>query len=179
MCQQIVAAIIIYSVQLLSYVWLFATLWTAACQASLSITNSQSLLKLTSIKSVMPSNHLILCHPLLLPPSIFSRIRVFSNESLHIRWPQYWSFSFSIIPCSEYSGLISFRMDWLDLLAVQGTLKSLLQHHSLKASLLRHTAFFIVQLSHPYLTTGKTIALTRWTFWQSFVNFVYFLKINS
>ena len=144
---------------------LTATPRTAACQASLSVTNSQSLLKLTSIESVMPSNDLILCHPLLLLPSIFPSIRVFSNESvLHIRWPKYWSFSFSISPSNEYSGLISFRMDWLDLLAVQGTLKSLLQHHSSKASILRRSAFFMVQLSHPYMTTGKTIALTRWTF---------------
>ena len=141
------------------------TPWTAACQASLSITNSQSLLKLTPIESVMPSNHLILCCPLPLPPSIFPSIRVFSNESaLHIRWPKYWSFSFSSSPSNEYSGLISLRMDWLDLLAVQGTLKSLLQHHSSKASILWHSAFFIVQLSHPYMTTGKTIALTRQTF---------------
>ena len=132
--------------------------WTAAHQASLSITNSQSLLKLTSIESVMPSNHLILCRPLLLLPPIPPR--VFSNESaLRIRWPKYWSFSFSISPANEYSGLISFRMDWLDLLAVQGTLKSLLQHHSSKASILQWSAFFIVQLSHPYMTTGKTIAL--------------------
>ena len=153
------------SVQSLSRVWLFAIPWTAACQASLSITHSWSLLKLMSIESVMPSNHLILCHPLLLPPSIFPRIRVFSNESvLCIRWPKYWSFSFSIRPSNEYSGLISFRMDWLDLLAVQGTLKSLFQHCSSKASILHHSAFFIVQLSHPYMTTGKTIALTRWTF---------------
>ena len=124
-----------------------------------------SLLKLMSIESVIPPNHLILCHPLLLPPSIFPSIRVFSNESvLHIRWPKYWSFGFSISPSNEYSGLISFRIDWLDLLAVQGTLKSLLQHHSSKASILRCSAFFIVQLSHPYMTTGKTIALTRWTF---------------
>ena len=134
-------------------------------QASLSITNSQSLLKLMSIASVILSNHLILCCPLLLPPSMFPSIRVFSNESvLHVRWPKYWSFSFSISPSNEYSGLISFRMDWLDLLAVQGTLKSLLQHHSSKASVLRHSAFFRVQLSHPYMTTGKTIALTRRTF---------------
>ena len=131
----------------------------------MSITNSQSLLKLMSIKLVMPSNHLILCCPLLLPPSIFSSIRVFSNESvLHIRWPKYWSFSFNITPSNEYSGLLSFRMNWLDLLAVQGTLKSLLQHHSSKASILRLSAFFIVQFSYPYMTTGKTIALTRWTF---------------
>ena len=141
------------SVQLLGRVQLFVTLWTAACQASLSITNSWSLLKLMSIKSVMPSNHLILYHPLLLLPSIFPIIRVFSSESvLHIRWPKYWSFSFSISPSCEYSGLISFRMDWLDLLAVQGTIKSLLQHHSLKASILQHSAFFIVQLKsiHDY-----------------------------
>ena len=133
-------------------------------QASLSITNSQSLLKLTSIESVMPSNRLILCRPLLLLPSIFPSIRVFSDESvLCIRWPKYWSFSFSISPSNEHSGRISFRMDWLDLLAVQGTLKSLLQHHSSKASILWHSAFFILQLSHPFMTTGKTIALSRWT----------------
>ena len=142
-----------------------ATSWTAAHQASLSITNSQSLLRLISIESVMPSNNLILCRPLLLLPSIFFSIRVFSSESvLCIKWPKYWSFSFSISPSNEYSGLISFRMDWLDLLAVQGTLKSLLQHHSSKASILRRSAFFIVQLSHPYMTTGKTVALTRRTF---------------
>ena len=141
------------------------TRWTAARQASLSITTSRSLLKLMSIELVMPSNHLILCHPLLLPSSVFPRIRVFSNESvLGIRWPKYWSFSFNISPSDEYSGLISFRMDWLDLLAVQGTLKSLLQHHSSKASILWHSAFFMVQLSHPYMTTEKIIALTRWTF---------------
>ena len=141
------------------------TPWIAARQASLSITNSQSLLKLMSIELVMPSNHLILCRPLLLPPSIFPSIRVFFNESVfHIRWPKFWSFSFSTSPSNEYSGLISFRMDWLDLLAVQGTLKSLLQHHSSKASILQCSAFFTVQLSHPYMTTGETIALTRWTF---------------
>ena len=141
------------------------TPWTAACQASLSITKSQSLHKLMSIESVMPSNHLILCRPLLLPPSIFPSIRVFSNESaLCIKWPKYWSFSFNISPSNEHPGWISFRMDWLDLLAVQGTLKSLLQYHSSKASILQHSAFFIVQLSHPYMTTGKTIALTRLTF---------------
>ena len=141
------------------------TPWTAARQASLSITNSRSLLKLTSIESVTPSNHPILCHPLLLPPSIFPNIRVFSNESvLCIRWPKYWSFSFSISPSNEYPGLISFRIDWLDLLAVQGTLKSLLQHHGSKASVFQCSTFFIVQLSHPYMTTGKTIALTRRTF---------------
>ena len=137
----------------------------AACQASLSITNSQSLLKLMSIESVMPSSHLILCHPLLLLPPVPPSIRVFSNESTrHMRWPKYWSFSFSISPSSEHPGLISFRMDWLDVLAVQGTLKSLLQHHSSKASIFRHSTFFTVQLSHPYMTTGKIIALTRWTF---------------
>ena len=153
------------SVQSLSRVRLFVTPWTAARQASLSITNSWSLLKLMSIESVMPSNHFILCHPLLLPSSIFPSIRVFSNESaLHIRWPRYWTFSFNISPSSEHLGLIFFRMDWLDLLAVQGTLKSLLQHHSSKASILQCSAFFIVQLSHPYMTTGKTITLTRWTF---------------
>ena len=153
------------SVQLLSRVWLFSTPWTAACQTSLSITNSWSLLKLMFIESVMPSNHFILCCPLLLLPSIFPSVRVFSNESvLHIRWPKYWSFSFSIGPSNEYLGLISFRMDWLDLLAVQGTLKSLLQHHSTKASVLWHSAFFILQPLHSYMTTGKTIALTRWTF---------------
>ena len=149
----------------LSHVQLFETLWIAACQASLSITNTWSLLKLMSIKSVMPSNHLILCCPLLLPPSIFPGIRVFSNESvLLIRWPKYWGFSFSISPPNEYSGLIAFRMDWLYLLAVQGTLKNLLQHHSSKASILLHSAFFIIQLSYPYVITGKTKALTRWTF---------------
>ena len=153
------------SVQLLSHIRLFVTPWTAACQASLSITNSQSLLKFMSIESVMPSNHLILCRPLLLLPSVFPSIRVFSSESaLHIRWPKNWSFSFNISPSNEHPGLISCRMDWLDLLAVQETLKSLLQHHSLKASILRCSAFFIVQLSHPYMTTGKTIALTRRTF---------------
>ena len=138
---------------------------TAACQASQSITNSRSLAKLMSIVSVMPSNHLILCHPLLLLPSVFPNIRIFSNEPvLCIRWPKYWSFSFSISPSNEYLGLISFRIEWFDLLAVQGTLKSLLQHHSSKASILWCSASFIVQLSHPYMTTGKIIALTRWTF---------------
>ena len=146
------------SVQSLSCVQLFATLRTAARQASLSITNSQSLLKWMSIESVTPSNHLIPCHLLLLLPSIFPSIGVFPSESvLHIRWPKDWSFSFSISPSNEYSGLVSFRMDWLDLLAVQGTLESLLQHHSSKASFLQHSAFFIVQFSHPYMTTGKTI----------------------
>ena len=152
------------SVQSLSSVQLFATPWTAAHQASLSITNSRGLLKLTSIESVTPSHHLILCHPLLLLPSIFPSTRIFSNESVLIRWPEYWSFHFSISPSSEHPGLISFRMDWLVLLAVQGTLKSLLQHHSSKASILWRSAFFIVQLSHPYMTTRKTIALTIWTF---------------
>ena len=153
------------SIQLLSRVRLFATPWTAAHQASLSITNSQSLLKHMSIESVMPSNHLILCHPLLLLPSILPSISVFSNESvLRIRWPKYWSFSFIISPSNEHPGLIAFRMDCLDLLAVQGTLKSLLQYHISKASILWRSAFFIVQLSHPYTTTGKTIVLTRWTF---------------
>ena len=147
-----------FSVQLLSHVQLFVTSWTAALQASLSITNSQSFLKLMSIKLVKPSKHL-------LPPSIFASIRVFSNESvLRIRWPKYWSFSFNISLSNEYSGLISFRMDWLDLLAVQGTLKSLLQHHSSKASILWCSACFIVHLSDPYMTTGETVALTRWTF---------------
>ena len=153
------------SVQSLSRVWLFATLWTTACQASLSITNSWSPPKPMSIESVMPSNHLVLCRPLLLLPSIFPSIRVFSNESaLRMRWPTYWSFSFNISPSKEHPGLISFRMDWLNLLAVQGTLKSLLQHHSSKASILQCSAFFIVQLSHPTMTTGKTTALTRRTF---------------
>ena len=153
------------SVQLLSHVRLFATPWIAARQAFLSITNSWSSLRLTSIESVMPSSHLILCRPLLLLPPIPPSIRVFSNEStLRMRWPKYWSFSFSIIPSKEIPGLISFRTDWLDLLAVQRTRKSLLQHHSSKASILRCSAFFTVQLSHPYMTTEKTIALTRWTF---------------
>ena len=140
-------------------------LWTAVCQASLSITNTWSPLK---SMSVMPSNHLTLCHPLLLPPKIFLSIRDFSNESaLHIRWPKYWSFSFNISPSNEHPGLISFRMDWLDLLAVQGTLKSLLQHHSSKASILQHSAFFMVQPSHPYMTSGKAIALTSVTSWSA------------
>ena len=161
--------------QSLSHVQLFATPWTAACQASLSITNSRSLPKLVSTESVIPSNHLIFCCPLLLLPSIFPSIRVFSNKSvLHIRWPKYWSFSLNISPSKEYSGLISFRMDWLDLLADQGTLKRLLQHHRSKASILQCSAFFIVQLSHPYMTTGKTIALTRWTF----VGKIIFLLFN-
>ena len=163
------------SVQSLNHVRLFVTPWTTACQASLSITNSQSPPKPMSIDSVMPSNHLVLCCPLLLLPPIPPSIRVFSNEStLHMRWPKYWSFSFNISPSNEHPGLISFRMDRLDLLAVQGTLKSLLQHHSSKASILRCSAFFTVQLSHPYMTTGKTIALTRWTF----VGKVMFLLFN-
>ena len=153
------------SVQSLSRVWLFATPWTAARQASLSLTNSSSLLKLMSIESVMPSSHLILCCPLLLLPRTPPSIRVFSSEStLCMRWPKYWSFSFSVSPSNEHPGLISFRIDWLDLLAVQGTLKSLFQHHSSKASLCLCSPFFIVQLSHPYMTTRKTIVLTRQTF---------------
>ena len=153
------------SVQSLSHVWLFAIPGIISHQASLPITNSWSLTKLMSIKSMMPSSHCILCHPLLLLPPIPPSIRIFSSESiLCMRWPKYWSFSFSISSFNEYSGLISFRNDWLDLLAVQGTLKSLLQHHSSKASILRCSAFFIVQLSHSYVATGKTLALTRWTF---------------
>ena len=164
------------SVQSLSRVWLFVISWSTAHQVSLSITNSWCLFKLMPIESVMPCNHLILCPPLLLPPSIFPSIRVFSDESvLHIRWPKYWSFSFSINPSNGYSKLISFRMDWFDLFAVQGTLKSLLQHHSSKASILPHSIFFIVQLSHPYMNTGKTIALTR----QTFVGKVTFLLFNK
>ena len=166
--------LLFFSVQSLSCVRLFATLWTASCQASLSITNAQSLPKLMSMASVMPSNHLILCRPLLFPPSIFPKVRVFSNESvLHIRWPKYWSFSISISLSNEYAGLISFRMDLLNLLAVQGTLKSLLQHHSSKASILWCSAFFTVQFSHPYMTTGKTIA-----FRQTFVGKVMSLLFN-
>ena len=153
------------SVQSLSRISLFATPWITARQASLSITSSRSLLKLMSIESVMPSSHLILCRPLLLLPPIPLSNRVFSNGStLHMKWPKYWSFSFTVSPSNEHPGLISFMRDWLDFLAVQGTLKSLLQHHSSKASILWHSAFFIVQLSHPYMTTGKTIALTKWTF---------------
>ena len=153
------------SVQSLSHIRLFATPWTAAHQAFLSITNSWSPPKPMSIELVMPSSHLILCRPLLLLTSMFPSITVFSNKSvLHIRWPKYWSFSFNISPFNEHSGLISFRMDWLIIFAVQGTLKSLFQHHSAKASILWCSAFFIVQLSHPYMTTGKIIALTRWTF---------------
>ena len=153
------------SIQPFRHVRLFATTWTAACQAYLSITNSGSLLKLMSIQSVMPSNHPILCRPLLLPPSIFPSIRVFSNELvLRIMWPKYWRFSYNISPSSEYSGLISFRRDWLALLAVQGILESLLQHHSSKSSILWCSAFFTIQFSHPYMITGKTIVLTRWTY---------------
>ena len=153
------------NVQLLNNVRLFATPWTATCQSSLSFTISQSLLKFMSIESVMPSNHFILCHLLLLLPSIFPSIRVFSNElTLHIRWPKNWSFSFSISPSNECWGLISFTIDWFYLLVVQGMLKSLLQHHNSETSVLRYSSFFTVQLSHPYMTTGKTIALTRWTF---------------
>ena len=163
------------SVQLLSRVRLFANTWTAARQASLSITNSQSLLKLMSIEPVMPSNHLILCCLLLLPPSIFPSIRVFSKEAvLCIRWPKYWSFSFSISPSNEYAGMISFMMDWLDLHAVPGTLKSLLQHHSSKASVLQCSVFFIVQLLHPYMMTGKTITLTRWASFGKVMSAFYY-----
>ena len=163
------------SVQSLSHVRLFVTPWIAAHQASLPITNSRSLLKLMSIESVMPSSHLIFCHPLLLLPPIPPSIRVFSNESaLRMRWPKYWSFSFSISSSNEHPGLISFRMDWLDLLAVQGTLKSLLQHNSSKAAIFQRSAFFTVQLSHPYMTTGKTTALTR----RSFVGKVMSLLFN-
>ena len=162
------------ALQSLSHVQLFSTPWTAALQASLSVTNSQSLLKLMSFESVMPSNHLILCCPLLLLPSIFPSIRVFSSESvLLIRWPKYWSVSFCISPSNEYSGLISFRIDWLHLLAVQRTFKSLLQHHSSKASILWHSAYFMVQLSHPCMTNGKTIALTRWTFVNKVISLLF------
>ena len=160
--------------QSISYVQLFVTPWTAACQACLSIINSRSLLKLVFIELVMPSNHLILCHPLLLLPSFLSSIRVFSSESiLHVSWPMYWSFSFSITPSNEYSEVISFRIDWLDLLAVQGTLKHLLQHHSSKASILWHSGFFVAQLLHPYMTTGKTIALTKWIFVSNVVALLF------
>ena len=168
------------SVQSLSCVRLFVTPWMAACQASLSITNSRSSPKLISIESVMPSSHLILCRPLLLLPPIPPSIRVFSNEStLRMKWPKYWSFSFSIIPSKEYPELISFSMDWLTLLSVQGTLKSLLQHHSSKASILQCSAFFTVQLSHPYMTTGKTIALTRWTFVGNVMSLQYLDAISK
>ena len=167
----------VQSVQSLSRVRLFETPWTTALQASLSITNSQSPPKPTSIELVMPSNHLILHRPLLLLPSIFPSIRVFSNESaLRIRWPKYWTFSLNISPSNEHPGLISFRMDWVDFLAVQGTLKSLLQHHNSKASILRRSAFFTVQLSHPYMTTWKTIALTRWTFVDKVMSLLKVLK---
>ena len=162
-----------YSVQFSRSVWLFVTPWTAAHQVSLSIINSWSLFKPMTIELIMPSNHLILFCPLLLLPSIFPSIRVFSDESvLPIRWPKCWSFSFSISPSNEYSGLISYRMDWLDFLTVQGTL-SLLQHHSSKASILWHSAFFIVQLSHPYMITGKVIALTRWTFFGKVMSLLF------
>ena len=161
-------------VQSLSHVQLFAAPWTVAHQPSLSFNISQRVLKLMSIELVIPSNYFILCHPLFLLPSIFPSIRVFSNESvLHIRWTQYWSFSFSISPSNEYSGLISFRIDWFDLLAVQGTLKSLLQHHSSKASVFQCPVFFMVQLLHPYMTTGKTIALTIWTFVGKVMSLVF------
>ena len=169
-----------YSVQSLSHVRLFATPWTTARQASLSITNSQSTSKPMSLVLVVPSSHLILCHPLLLLPSIFPSIRVFSNESvLSIRWPKFWSFSFNIRPSNEHPGPISFRMDWLDLLAVRGTLKNLLQHHSSKASILWCSAFFIVQLSHPYMTTGKTIALTKWTFVGKVISLLFNMLSRS
>ena len=161
------------SVQSLSHVWLFATPWTAALQASLSFNNCWTLLKLMSIESVMPSNHLILCHPLLLLPSILPSIRAFSNESLlRMRWPKYWSFSLNIGPSYEHPGLISFRMDWLDLLTVQGTIKRL-QYHSSKASILLRLAFFTVQLSHPYMTTGKIITLTRQTFVRKVMSLLF------
>ena len=163
------------SVQSFSRVRLLVTPWIAACQASLFITNTQSSPKLMSIESVMPSSHLIFCCPLFLLPPIPPSIRDFSKEStLHMRWPKYWSFSFSISPSNEHPGLTSFRMDWLDLLAVQGTLKSLLQHHSSKASILWCSPFFMVQLSHPYMTTGKTIALTRWTFVSKVISLLFF-----
>ena len=166
------------SVQSLSCVRLFATPWTTAHQASLSITNSRSLPKFMFIEFVMPSNHFILCYLLLLLPSIFPNIRVFSNESaLRIRWPKYWHFSFNISPFNEHPGLISFRMDWLDLVAVQGTLKSLLQHHSSKTSILLHSAFLILQLSHPYMTTRKTIALTRQTFVDKVISLFFNLPV--
>ena len=166
-------------VQSLSHIWLFVTPWTAAHEASLSITISWSLLKLMTIELVMPSNHFIFYHPLLLPSSTLPSIRVFSNElALCIRWPKYWSFSFSIGPSNEYSGLISFIMDWLDLLAVHGTLKSLLQHHRTKTSILWCSAFYMVQLSHPYMTTGKTTALTMWIF-VSKIMFLLFNMLSS
>ena len=167
------------SVQWLSCVRFFATPWTAACQASLSITNSWSILKLMPVELVMPSNYFILCHSLLLPPSIVPSIRVFFKESvLCVRWPKYWSFSFSVSPSNEYLGLMSFRMDWLDLLAVQGTLKSLLQHHSSKTSILQHSAFLIVQLSHPYMANGKIIALTRWAFVRKVMSLLFICYLS-
>ena len=167
------------SVHSLSHVWLLVTPWISARQASLSITNSQSSFKLMSIESVMPSSHLILCCPLLLLPPIPPSIRVFSNEStLCMRWPKYWSFSFSISPSNEHPGMISSRMDWFDLLAVQGTLKSLLHYHSSKASILWHSAFFTVQLSHPYMTTGKTIALTRQTFVDKIMSLLFNMRLG-
>ena len=170
----------IRSVQLLNRVQLFETLWTAAHQASTSITNSQSLLKHMPMELVVPYNHLILCYPLLLLPSIFPSIRVFSNESvLLIRWPKYWSFSFSIRPSNEYSRLMPFGIDWLDRLAVQGAFKSLLQHHNAKASIFQHSAFFMVQLSCPYITTGKTIALTRWTFVRKVTSLLFNMLSRS
>ena len=173
-------AAFILVVHSLSHVWLFATPWSAACQASLSFAISQSLFKLTSIELVMPSNHLILCCSLFLLPSIFPCIRVFSNESaLHIKCPKYWNFSFSISPSNEYSGLISFRMDWLDLLAVQGTLRSLLQHHSSKASVLWRSAFFMIHLLYPYLTTGKTIALTLQIFVDKVMSLCFLIRCLS
>ena len=166
------------SVQLLSPVGHFATSWITVYHASLSITNSWSLLKLMPIESVMPSCHLILCCPLLLLPPIPPSIRIFSLESsLRMRWPDYWSFSFSTGPSNEHPGLISFRMDWMDLLAVHGTLKSLLQHHSSKASIFRCSAFFTVQLSHPYMTTGKTITLTRWTFFGKVMSLLFWYAV--
>ena len=168
--------IFVVIVQLLIHMWLFVTLWTAARQASLSFTISQSLFKLMSIESVMPSSHLTLCSPLLLLSSVFPSIRVFSNESvLYIRWPKHWSFSFSISPSNEYSGLISFRMDWLDLLAVQGTLKSLLRHHSSKISILQNSTWFTVQLSYLYIIIGKTTTLTRWTFVGKVVSLLFYI----
>ena len=171
---------IISSVQLLSHLQLFVTPVTAACQACLSINNSWSLPKLMSIESVMPSSHLILCRPLLILPSIFPSIRVFSNEwALCIRWPKYWSFSFNISPSKEHPGLISLWMHWLDLLAVQGTLQSLLQHYSSKASILWHSAFFTVKISHPYMTTGKSIALTRWTFVDKIMSLLFNMLSRS
>ena len=176
--QEVLFCLVIFSkitvVESFSCVWLFAIPWTAAPKASLSFTISWSLLKLMSIELMMPSSHLILCHPLLLLPAILPSIRVFPNEStLYIRWPKYWSFCFSISPSNEYSELISFRIDWFDLLAVKGTLKSLLPLHNSKAPILRHSAFFIVQLSHPYITIGKTIALTRWKFVSKIMSLLF------